>query len=410
VSIALQDASGNNTYLGNGTSGAFIWGAQLVEGTDAKPYFATTNRQDVPRLDYRNADGTLNSCPRLLLEPQRTNSIRNSTMVGAVAGSPGTIPTNWVVLGGGGLTRTIVGTGIENGLSYVDLRLNGTASGTFVLSTDSNSVTAASANQVWSQSVYFKTISVPNPPVAYSIVSYYWAMGVFVNETRTAFTPNSTLSRYTATHTVPVGATTNIVQSYRFDLTLGTAYDFTIRIAAPQMELGAYATTFIPTTTAAVTRLQDAASKTGVSSLIGQTEGTLFLEFDNRFLASYPTETVIRIDTSSGVNQVFLRKETASNRYTARLIVGSSTIWTITNINVINGINKIAIAYKTGDSSIFLNGIQSGSTSTAAFSGSSFDNLFFNNAGTMNPELALIQAALFTTRLTDDQLEEITTL
>ncbi len=37
------------------------WGYQLVEGTDAKPYFATTNRQDVLRLDYRNADGTLNS-------------------------------------------------------------------------------------------------------------------------------------------------------------------------------------------------------------------------------------------------------------------------------------------------------------------------------------------------------------
>jgi len=103
------------------------WGAQLVEGTDAKPYFATTNRQDVPRLDYRNADGSVSTCPRLLLEPQRTNSIRNSTMVGAVAGNPGTLPTNWNVSGAVGLTRTIVGVGTELGLQYVDFRFNGTA-------------------------------------------------------------------------------------------------------------------------------------------------------------------------------------------------------------------------------------------------------------------------------------------
>jgi hypothetical protein len=47
-----------------------------------------------------------------------------------------------------------------------------------------------------------------------------------------------------------------------------------------QAELGSYPTSYIPTTTAAVTRLADAASKTGISSLIGQTEGTVFLDFE----------------------------------------------------------------------------------------------------------------------------------
>jgi hypothetical protein len=41
-----------------------------------------------------------------------------------------------------------------------------------------------------------------------------------------------------------------------------------------QLEIGAsYATSYIPTLGAAVTRLVDSASKTGISSLIGQTEG-----------------------------------------------------------------------------------------------------------------------------------------
>ena len=71
--IGVTNSTSGISYTGDGTSGAFIWGAQLVEGTEAKPYFMTTNRQDVPRLDYRNADGTLSTFPRLLLEPQRTN-------------------------------------------------------------------------------------------------------------------------------------------------------------------------------------------------------------------------------------------------------------------------------------------------------------------------------------------------
>jgi len=105
----------------------FIWGAQIVEGTEALPYFATTDRLNVPRLDYSNADGTLSTCPRLLLEPQRTNSIRNSSMVGAVAGSPGTLPTNWTRQNSSGLTQTVVGVGVENGLQYVDINLSGIA-------------------------------------------------------------------------------------------------------------------------------------------------------------------------------------------------------------------------------------------------------------------------------------------
>jgi hypothetical protein len=52
------------------STNVFLWGAQLVEGTEALDYFPTTNRQDVPRIDFRNADGTLSSCGRLLLEPQ----------------------------------------------------------------------------------------------------------------------------------------------------------------------------------------------------------------------------------------------------------------------------------------------------------------------------------------------------
>jgi hypothetical protein len=60
------------SYLGDGTSGNFLWGAQLNIGSTAKPYFPTTDRLNVPRLTYQNGGG---GCPSLLLEKQSTNLI-----------------------------------------------------------------------------------------------------------------------------------------------------------------------------------------------------------------------------------------------------------------------------------------------------------------------------------------------
>jgi hypothetical protein len=87
-----------------------------------------TNNQ--PRFDYNPT--TLESLG-LLIEEQRTNSIRNNTMVGTVAGSPGTRPTNWTTPWNGlsfGVQASVVGVGSEDGISYADFNFAGTASAT----------------------------------------------------------------------------------------------------------------------------------------------------------------------------------------------------------------------------------------------------------------------------------------
>ena len=50
IAVRLLDASANASYTGNGTSGAYYWGAQVNIGSTAKPYFPTTDRLNVPRL------------------------------------------------------------------------------------------------------------------------------------------------------------------------------------------------------------------------------------------------------------------------------------------------------------------------------------------------------------------------
>ncbi len=184
----------------------------------------------VPRLSYMYG-----SCPALLLEPQRTNSIRNSTMVGAVTGSPGTLPTNYgEVLQG--LSREIVGIGTENGLSYIDFKISGTATGTIAsLRYEGGTNIAASNGQNWSQSVYLKVISGTVNAVRSAIIERT-SVGSYVDERVSSdFSLSTTLNRYTYTATLSGGVTTAYIQpSLYFTLTIGQSYNFTIRIAQPQ--------------------------------------------------------------------------------------------------------------------------------------------------------------------------------
>src|SRR4029077_4515010 len=79
-----------------------------------------TATANIPRWPYSTATGELRG---LLIEETRTNVIKNSTMAGAVAGTPGTNPTFWQVgLSTTGFTQQIVGTGTENGIAYIDYR------------------------------------------------------------------------------------------------------------------------------------------------------------------------------------------------------------------------------------------------------------------------------------------------
>jgi hypothetical protein len=59
------------TFTGDGVSGIYVWGAQLEKYATLRPYFRTTNRQAVPRLDY-SLDSTK---PSLLIEPVKTNGL-----------------------------------------------------------------------------------------------------------------------------------------------------------------------------------------------------------------------------------------------------------------------------------------------------------------------------------------------
>jgi hypothetical protein len=364
------------SYAGNGVDGIFIWGAQLVEGTDAKPYFATTNRQDVPRLDYRNADGSLNSCPRLLLEPQRTNLALNSQ---SFIPSWSTTPqTTALVLP----TTTIDPEGLKNAVS-IERVVGNTFGRIFSIST---SVT-------YTNSIYVRRVS------GTGNVELVGVNGTSIN-IGTDIT--SEWKRFSISET----ATSTTGRFYVRVISIGDV----IEVWGAQLEAGAYPTTYIPTTTAAVTRLADAASKTGVSSLIGQTEGTLYCEFN--IGANTFNGDLISVNSGSIANGFFVSFRSSA---VVQLIVRTAS----TNALVFQrlgaypiGNNKIAVGYKNGDFAISLNGtVAQVNTSIITMpTGLSVVDLSSQSLYASTIPMAQAQAALFPTRLTNAQLAEMTTL
>ena len=241
---------------------------------------------DAPRFDHNPTTG---ESLGLLVEEARTNGIRNNTMVGAVAGTPGTNPNLWqyVTAQSNGLTVSVVGTGTESGVNYIDYRFNGTtvASPNFI-AFGIDAATAATG-QAWTNSLYWKLAGGTTTGVtAWQIgVIELTAVGGFVSGatfSQTAPTSAALITqRPAATRTLSGGVTVGQVQmTLSLAVSGSTAVDFTIRIGLPQMEQGAFATSAIPTTSATATRAADVASITGsnFSSWYNQTEGTVFTD------------------------------------------------------------------------------------------------------------------------------------
>ena len=360
---------------------------------------------NAPRLDYPIGGG----CPALLVEPAATNSIRNNSMSGTVTGTPGAPPTHYST-SLAGLTRTIVGTGTENGIAYMDIRFSGSSvGGAVVISEETTFSITAASGQVWTHSVYAKVIeNVLNMPAIRVGMYEYTSGGVYLTEGSTIFTLTTSLNRFSSTRTLANASTARVTPITQWFVNNGVSYDFTIRIGYPQMELGSVATSVIPTTTAAVTRNADVVSVSGaVSGAIGQTEGTIYIEVQADLL----DDDIIFINrvTGAGSNSVNIVKN-SSNQVRGRITYNNTNI----NFNTsaaVTGMAKIAIAYKSGDSSMYVNGISAGTSTTAFAFTAALSSITINKSAAVlfgvRPN-SIRAAAIYTTRLTDTQLALLT--
>jgi hypothetical protein len=177
-----------------------------------------------------------------------------------------------------------------------------------------------------------------------------------------------------------------------------------------QQEAGAYPTTFIPTTTAAVTRLADAASKTGVSSLIGQTEGTIFINVNNRILGQ-TNRNLFQVSDSTGNNFIAVNYSSAQASTIRFFVFANGGVAALTFIINTEPLLKLAVAYKNGVYRLFINGTLRYTQTGASFS-SNLESVYLGVNRTLGDAIGegIDSFQVFKTELTNAQLAEITTL
>ena len=368
---------------------------------------------NVPRLDYPPLGG----CPKILVEPARTNVVLRSEQFDNAywTKTNTTITANSSTSPDGTSTADIL---VENSTANVvfGVRANPRPSGLTLGTTYSVSFFA---KKITRDFCYYDDFNLFQNP----IVQVFFNLQTGLVGNTSAGVLNPKMENYgngwyrCSFQFVASGATPTQIDYRIASATTDNGFTYTgvigqqaIAIWGAQFEAGSNATSYIPTTTASVTRNADVISNTGVSSLIGQTEGTIYAEINNTLMTSYSTGYVMRIFADAN-NEVWIRKESGTNKYTARWRANSVDVYTQSTISVLNGNNKIAIAYKTGDSAVYLNGTQIGTSASAgAFSvapsqiaiGSTSTIDFFND----RIELATV----FQTRLTNAQLATLTTL
>ena len=180
--------------------------------------------------------------------PVSGNGIRNPNMAGAVAGTPGTLPTNWngSMEIGGTYTRTLA-SDVNQGLSYIDYQINASAptSGTPVLLFDGTTQVAATASQAWTGSVSLALLSgsLSTGFVSFDLtVREYDAGGVFLRQTLSTIKTGLTTNLQRLSLSVTTGASTAFVAFGIRPNYTGAAAAFNLRIGYPVLEQAASAT------------------------------------------------------------------------------------------------------------------------------------------------------------------------
>ena len=200
----------------------------------------------------------------LLVEEGSTNHIRNPRAEGAVAGAPGTLPTNWQVSGLGTGAQEVAGAGHENGWPYVDVRFSGTPSGNITVLFEGNTQVSASTGETWTLACGVKIASgsLSNlSGISLDLVERTGAGGFVTTQTGQTETPLTTHARFVSTATLSGGGTVGVVVPGLKVIWDGSgAIDITLRIYAPQLEQKAYPTSVVlpeAGSPAAATRAKD---------------------------------------------------------------------------------------------------------------------------------------------------------
>lgn len=358
-------------------------GFQLVEGSVAKDYQKTETRLNIPRLDYSNG-----TCPSLLVEPQRTNLVTYSSSfdnaiwskISANGGSTPIVTANYA----------ISPDGTQNADRIQLARTNNYFSYSYVYQAIS-----ASIGQSYTWSVWLKSLS-GTPSVGLSLdgVTYTNVVTLSNEWERYEFTTTATALSIEATFILfQALPSTSLTADF-------LAYGF-------QLEAGSYATSYIPTTSASVTRNADVISKTGIGSIFG-TSYTIFGDVVNQNVNN--TRLLTLKIPSGGYYDNFI---TIYQNGTALTATGNNASsveqFTITSGSYsLNQRLKFALRCENNNVAFYINGTQIGVDTSCTIP--QVTALYLGNYVDVFGVSVVNSAAAWPTALTNTQLAQLTTI
>jgi hypothetical protein len=299
-------AIGGSSTLSTGEN-CYIWGAQLVEGTSAKDYLRTETRLNIPRLDYTNG-----SCPSILVEPQRTNlylrseEFDNSSWAKVAA----TVTANATTSPSGNLTAEKLIATAASSTHLIVQQPAGAVNGT------------TATVSIFAKASELSRIQLLNNGGGFGVANFNLSAGTAALVSGVSASIENfgngwyrCIMSYIPTITGNFNIQVRLADNSGNTTFLGNGTDG-LFIYGAQIEAGSNATSYIFTTSASVTRNADVISKTGISSLIGQTEGTLLLNLNLKAYSSVTALFTLSDGTSSnrlrsrrtGVNSIELER------------------------------------------------------------------------------------------------------
>jgi hypothetical protein len=348
----------------------------------------------VPRIDWLGQ-----SCPGLLVEASGQNVVLQSeafnvsgtwTLVTGGTGVNPAVTANAVISPDGtqNAETVVFNRGAGNTVSdqsTLEQMLTLAASGTYTFSVYAKATTSGDVGKQ-----IFLRAGVAGSLIAYTLTSSW----VRLSRIETSIASGSNL--------VQIGSRGGFTADNSVSVDLWGA----------QVETGAIPTSYIPTTTGAVSRAADVISASGalVSGLIGQTEGTIYAEFVTRVTAGTAAKRVLTISNGDDGNRISIGKA-ADDSLIGLILTGGVTQALISTAANQSGTFKMALAFQANDAVLYINGVQIGTDNSLTMP-TGFNRIDLGqNAGNASQFNDRIRAAaIYTTRLTDAQLAELTRL
>ncbi len=361
------------------------------------------------RVDF---DPVTNECKGLLIESQGTNSVSNPRGEGFTAGTPGTQPSDWGLVGGSsGLSREILSSVTENNITYVRVRYFGTTTTALTLLPSITSLTsiAASPGQTWTQSAFMALVINSGATPSIRMCNRETQSNGTSNNATDAGAPvlalTSTPQRFVRTTTM-IPLTAFVTPNFRIVHLLNESYDYTVWWGWPQMELSSQVSSpILPPVGAPATstRAVESLITTSIGSWFNNTTGTIVVQAAT--LAS-GTQPVVTFDDNTVNEQMVLNtigtdpKFTVTDGGVAQADLNGGTISANTTY-------KMAAAYTVNDFAACVNGgtVQTDASGTIP----TVDRMRIGTDVSANQLVGYIKRiAYYPERLTNAQLQALT--